>query len=232
MAGVREATCPWHPDPFSRRSADPRGRLGRGRLFSTEQQHRRPSSRAISSKASRWSAATAPASMPTYWTELWFRVLPDDEAGARRGRGRRARPGPLGRQGDDFFGTVPAVGGAAAGADDRRGEDDGGLALPTAVEETMADIAVVFGWRSADMDPMPLDELMRWHVKACRRGSDPEPDDERPERFGHREAHESRRRRRARGRARPSGRPRSYRDARPRRGTYRDRHGHRRRQRD
>ncbi len=33
----------------------------------------------------------------------------------------------------------------------------------------MADLAVVFGWRPADMDPMPLDELMRWHGHARNR---------------------------------------------------------------
>jgi len=33
----------------------------------------------------------------------------------------------------------------------------------------MADLAVVFGWRPADMDPMSLEELMRWHGHAIAR---------------------------------------------------------------
>ncbi|WP_421865161.1 GpE family phage tail protein [Motiliproteus sp.] len=37
----------------------------------------------------------------------------------------------------------------------------------------MADIAVVFHWRPADMDPMPLAELARWRDKArVRFGAD------------------------------------------------------------
>lgn len=44
----------------------------------------------------------------------------------------------------------------------------------------MADIAAIFGWRPADMDPMDLDELMRWHGHALRRspGQPSEEDDE------------------------------------------------------
>ncbi|SFQ14605.1 Phage P2 GpE [Roseivivax halotolerans] len=33
----------------------------------------------------------------------------------------------------------------------------------------MADLAVVFGWAPRDMDPMSLEELMRWHGHAGRR---------------------------------------------------------------
>ena len=35
----------------------------------------------------------------------------------------------------------------------------------------MADLACVFGWRPQDMEPMALEELMRWHAKARRRAS-------------------------------------------------------------
>ncbi|KAF0676728.1 putative phage protein [Profundibacterium mesophilum KAUST100406-0324] len=40
----------------------------------------------------------------------------------------------------------------------------------------MADIAVIFGWRLADMDPMSVPELMRWHAHALRRGPRMEDD--------------------------------------------------------
>lgn len=30
----------------------------------------------------------------------------------------------------------------------------------------MADIAIAFHWRLADMDPMPLDELLEWRERA------------------------------------------------------------------
>ncbi|MBB3346026.1 GpE family phage tail protein [Sphingomonas sp. BK069] len=35
----------------------------------------------------------------------------------------------------------------------------------------MADLAAVFGWSPAMMDPMPPAELMRWHARAVARGS-------------------------------------------------------------
>lgn len=35
----------------------------------------------------------------------------------------------------------------------------------------MADIAVVFHWPPAAMDPMPLDELMAWRERARERCS-------------------------------------------------------------
>ena len=35
----------------------------------------------------------------------------------------------------------------------------------------MADLAVVFGWGPDVMDPMPVDELMRWHGHAVTRSS-------------------------------------------------------------
>lgn len=34
----------------------------------------------------------------------------------------------------------------------------------------MADIAAVFHWAPREMDPMSIDELMRWHAKATARG--------------------------------------------------------------
>ncbi|RYH02827.1 GpE family phage tail protein [Salipiger sp. IMCC34102] len=40
----------------------------------------------------------------------------------------------------------------------------------------MADIATVFGWGPREMDPMDLEELMRWHAQARRRS--PHPPDE------------------------------------------------------
>ncbi|MFK3888499.1 GpE family phage tail protein [Sphingomonas sp. NPDC079357] len=33
----------------------------------------------------------------------------------------------------------------------------------------MADVATVFHWPPAAMDPMPLAELMRWHARALAR---------------------------------------------------------------
>ena len=33
----------------------------------------------------------------------------------------------------------------------------------------MANIAAVFGWTPATMDPMPLGELMDWHRRAAAR---------------------------------------------------------------
>lgn len=33
----------------------------------------------------------------------------------------------------------------------------------------MADVAAVFGWMPAAMDPMILPELMRWRAKAIKR---------------------------------------------------------------
>ena len=33
----------------------------------------------------------------------------------------------------------------------------------------MADLALVFHWRPADMDPMTLGELMHWHALALER---------------------------------------------------------------
>jgi len=33
----------------------------------------------------------------------------------------------------------------------------------------MADIALVFGWTPADMDSMPLGELMAWRARAAKR---------------------------------------------------------------
>lgn len=33
----------------------------------------------------------------------------------------------------------------------------------------MADLALVFGWVPADMDPMPLTELMEWRERAAKR---------------------------------------------------------------
>lgn len=33
----------------------------------------------------------------------------------------------------------------------------------------MADLAFLFGWAPGVMDPMPLDELMRWHGLALAR---------------------------------------------------------------
>jgi hypothetical protein len=33
----------------------------------------------------------------------------------------------------------------------------------------MADLAVVFHWQPAAMDPMPLPELMAWRAQAARR---------------------------------------------------------------
>lgn len=33
----------------------------------------------------------------------------------------------------------------------------------------MADVATVFHWSPAAMDPMPLPELMRWHARALDR---------------------------------------------------------------
>lgn len=34
----------------------------------------------------------------------------------------------------------------------------------------MADLAVVFHWAPADMDPLSLTELMQWRERARRRG--------------------------------------------------------------
>lgn len=39
----------------------------------------------------------------------------------------------------------------------------------------MADLALVFHWRPADMDAMPLEELLDWRERARRRY---QPDDE------------------------------------------------------
>ena len=38
----------------------------------------------------------------------------------------------------------------------------------------MADLAIVFRWGPQDMNPMPLDELMRWHALAVERTRKPE----------------------------------------------------------
>ncbi|MGE0082490.1 MAG: GpE family phage tail protein [Thiohalomonadaceae bacterium] len=38
----------------------------------------------------------------------------------------------------------------------------------------MADIATVFHWPPAAMDPMPLDELMMWRDKAESRAKQPD----------------------------------------------------------
>lgn len=35
----------------------------------------------------------------------------------------------------------------------------------------MADLAISFHWRPADMDPMPLAELLDWRERACVRMS-------------------------------------------------------------
>lgn len=37
----------------------------------------------------------------------------------------------------------------------------------------MADLAIVFRWGLSEMDPMPLDELMRWHAHAVERSPKP-----------------------------------------------------------
>ena len=38
----------------------------------------------------------------------------------------------------------------------------------------MADLAIVFHWRPADMDAMDLPELMRWRALAVERHNPPE----------------------------------------------------------
>ena len=38
--------------------------------------------------------------------------------------------------------------------------------MPDSVDDAMADLAMVFHWGPADMDTMPLTELMEWRERA------------------------------------------------------------------
>jgi hypothetical protein len=40
---------------------------------------------------------------------------------------------------------------------------------PRRVEDAMADLAMVFHWGPADLDPLPLSELMEWRERARSR---------------------------------------------------------------
>nr|WP_204374493.1 GpE family phage tail protein [Halolamina pelagica] len=44
---------------------------------------------------------------------------------------------------------------------------------PEHIDDAMADLAMVFHWGPAEMDPMPLEELMDWRERARRRAEPP-----------------------------------------------------------
>ncbi|GLO54783.1 hypothetical protein PPUJ20066_08190 [Pseudomonas putida] len=48
-------------------------------------------------------------------------------------------------------------------------EEVGQGSCPRCVDEAMADVAIVFHWGPADMDPLSLSDLMEWRERAITR---------------------------------------------------------------